>query len=101
VALIVPDMEHLKQWARKQNLETKDVEALLKQTAVKKLFRDEIEAQSKQLADFEKIRRFTLLPRDFSQESGEVTPTLKIKRQVVAKNFQAEVQSMYGGRGEG
>ena len=101
VALIVPDMEHLKQWARKQSLETKDVEALLKQAAVKKLFRDELEARSKELADFEKIRRFTLLPRDFSQDRGEVTPTLKIKRQVVAKNYQTEVQSMYGGRGDG
>jgi long-chain acyl-CoA synthetase len=101
VALIVPDMEHLKQWARKQSLDTKDIEALLKNPAVKKFFRDEVEANTKDLADFEKIRRFTLLPRDFSQERGEMTPTLKIKRQVVAKNYQAEVQSMYGGRGEG
>lgn len=101
VALIVPDVDHLKQWARKQNLDTKDIPALLSTTQVKKLYRAEVDAMTKDLADFEKIRRVTLLPRDFSQETGELTPTLKIKRQVVAKNYEAEIRAMYGGKSEG
>lgn len=101
VALIVPDTDHLKQWARKQNLDTKDMPALLATTQVKKLYRAEVDAMTRDLADFEKIRRVTLLPRDFSQESGELTPTLKIKRQVVAKNYESEIRAMYGGKSEG
>jgi len=101
VALLVPDMDHLKQWARKQGLEVKDEAALLKDAKVKKLYRDEIEANSKDLADFEKVRRFTLLAQEFTQERGELTPTLKIKRQVVKKNYAAEIQAMYGGKSEG
>jgi long-chain acyl-CoA synthetase len=100
VALIVPDMDHLKQWARKQGLDTKDTEELLRHPQVKKLYRAEIEAMTKDLADFEKIRRFTLLPRDFSQERGELTPTLKIKRQVVAKHYENEIRALYGGKHE-
>jgi len=101
VALVVPDMDHLKQWARKQSLDTKDMPALLQTAQVKKLFRAEVDSMTKDLADFEKIRRITLLPKDFSQESGELTPTLKIKRQVVAKNYEAEIRAMYGGKSEG
>lgn len=101
VALIVPDMEHLKQWARKQGLDVKDEAVLLKDAKVKKLYRDEIEANTKDLADFEKVRRFTLLAQEFTQERGELTPTLKIKRQVVKKNYAAEIQAMYGGKSEG
>lgn len=101
VALVVPDKDHLKQWARKQGLDVKDEAALLKDAKVKKLFRDEIEAHSKDLADFEKVRRFTLLDQEFTQERGELTPTLKIKRQVVKKNYAAEIQAMYGGKNEG
>ncbi len=101
VALIVPEMEQLKTWARGQGLDTEDVEKLLSAPQVKKLFREEIDRNTQEFADFEKVRRFTLLPRDFSQDRDEVTPTLKIKRRVVAQNYAAEIQSMYGGRGEG
>jgi len=101
VALVVPDMDHLKQWARKQGLDVKDEAALLKDAKVKKLYRDEIETNSKDLADFEKVRRFTLLAQEFTQERGELTPTLKIKRQVVKKNYASEIQAMYGGKSEG
>lgn len=101
VALVVPDMDHLKAWARNQGIDTEDVEKLLAAPQVKKLFREEIDRNTQEFADFEKVRRFTLLPRDFSQDRDELTPTLKIKRRVVAQNCAAEIQSMYGGRGEG
>lgn len=96
VALVVPDFEHLKRWAREQGLETKDTEALVKDAKVQKLIRDEITAQSKDLADFESVRRFALLSRDFSQERDEITPTLKIKRKVVAEHFAEEIRGLYG-----
>lgn len=96
VALIVPEFEHLKGWAREQNLTT-EAEQLVGLAPVKKLFREEIERLSGDLADFERVRRFTLLAHDFSMERGELTPTLKIKRKAVAENFAAEIAAMYGG----
>jgi len=101
VALIVPDWDHLKQWAREQKIEEREPEELVKLPAVTKLFRAEIESNTRDLADFEKVRRFTLVSRDFSADRGELTPTLKIKRKVVAENYAEQIQSMYGGRGEG
>jgi len=101
VALIVPDFDHLKAWAREQGIETREPAELVKLPQVKKFYREEIERNSRDLADFEMVRRFTLLHRDFSQDRDEVTPTLKIKRRVVAKNNAAEIQAMYGGKAEG
>ncbi len=95
VALIVPDLDHLKRWAREQGFETKDVPALLKRPEVIKLYKQEIERLSGELADFERIKRFALLTREFSAEQGELTPTLKIKRKAVAANFSAELDQLY------
>jgi long-chain acyl-CoA synthetase len=97
VALIVPDFEHLKRWAREQGIDTRDTAELIARPEVKRLYREEIDRVSPDLADFEMIRRFTLLARDFSQEQDELTPTLKVKRRVVAEHFAAEIAALYGG----
>ena len=86
-ALIVPNMERLKEWAKENQITAENDDGLLKEGAVQGLFRKEIDAQSGALADFEKIRKFTLLPEPFSVEKGEMTPTLKIKRNVIAENY--------------
>lgn len=98
VALIVPDFEHLRAWARAQGLEAGEPEALIAEEKVRRLIRAEIDRLTPHLADFEQVRRFTLLPQDFSQERNEVTPTLKIRRMVVAENYAAQIQAMYGAR---
>ena len=48
-----------------------------------------------ELSRFEQIKRFAILPRDFSAEEGEVTPTLKLKRRVCAEHFSAEIEQLY------
>jgi long-chain acyl-CoA synthetase len=101
VALVVPEMDHLKSWAREQKIETEELQELVGDARVKKLYRDEIERLTRDLADFEKIRRFTLLAQDFTQDRDEMTPTLKIKRRVVAEHYAGDIQKMYGGRSEG
>ena len=102
VALIVPNLEHLRSWAKERKIEGKDLATLTASKEVQKFYKAEIERLSAELADFERVRRFTLLTRDFSQERDEVTPTLKIKRRVVAEHFATDIQSMYGSsRGEG
>jgi long-chain acyl-CoA synthetase len=50
---------------------------------------------NKQLADFEKIRKFRILPRDFTIETGELTATMKVRKQKVLENFREEIDSLY------
>ena len=62
---------------------------------VKQLLTDRVEKLQKGLASYEKIKRFTLLPRAFSMEEGELTNTLKIKRQAIARLYSKEIDAMY------
>ena len=98
VALIVPDFEHLKSWARQNGLSGKEPDELVREHRVKRFYKEELERLSSSLADFERIRKFALLTRDFSIERGELTPTLKIKRKVVAENFSGELDGLLGGK---
>jgi long-chain acyl-CoA synthetase len=62
----------------------------------RKKIKAEIDAHSTHLADFEKIKKFTLIATPFSVESGELTPSLKVKRKVVAQNYAREIAEMRG-----
>jgi long-chain acyl-CoA synthetase len=86
-ALIVPQLDALRLYAAKQNLGINDDAELLASPAITKVIRDEIDAISGDLADFEKVKKFTLLPNSFTVEGGELTPTLKIKRRVIAEKY--------------
>ncbi|MDF2440868.1 MAG: long-chain acyl-CoA synthetase [Abditibacteriota bacterium] len=90
-ALIVPQMEVLRVFAAKQNLGIEEDCELVKAPAVLKLMRDEIDSLSRDLADFEKVRKFSLVSEAFTVEGGELTPTLKVKRRVVAEKHAALV----------
>jgi long-chain acyl-CoA synthetase len=85
-ALIVPQMEALKTWALEQKIEAEG-EAFLHNAAVRKLIKAEIEKFSEGLADFERIKKFALVPEAFFVEGGELTPTFKVKRRVVAEKY--------------
>jgi len=95
-ALVIPNKSRLTEWAKSQNLTFADEEALLALPETKKKIRQELDAHSKHLADFEKIKRFTLLNTVFSADSGELTPTLKVKRKVVAQKYAKEISAMSG-----
>jgi long-chain acyl-CoA synthetase len=60
---------------------------LIGDPAVRKLIKSEIEKRSVDLADFEKVKRFALIDHAFTIEGGELTPTMKVKRKVVAEKF--------------
>ncbi len=90
-ALVVPQMENLREHAKSQNWKAQSDEELLASTESQNLFRTEIDLLSGDLADFEKIRKIALLDKPFSVESGEMTPTLKIKRNVVAEKYAASL----------
>ena len=98
-ALIVPNYDALKEFAEEQQLEAEDIPALLQTQEVQRLIRGEINQYSPDYADFERVRMFTLMEKEFSEESGEMTPTLKLKRSVIMENHKAVIDQMYGDDG--
>ena len=94
-ALIVPDFRLLEQWAKEHNISFSSREELCADKRVNDMMRDRIETLQQHLAQYEQIKRFTLLAHHFSMESGELTNTLKLKRSVVIKNFSNIINAMY------
>lgn len=100
VALVVPDFEALSGRAAAGGARTSTPEALANNPAVHAAVQAEIESISGRFANHEQIRRFVLLPREFTEEKGELTPTLKLKRRVILDHFHAEIEALYAGRKE-
>ncbi|UCF63731.1 MAG: long-chain fatty acid--CoA ligase [bacterium] len=94
-AIIVPSIENLRNFAKKSSLEISKDDELLQNQAIKALIRSEIDRVSVDLASYETIKKFMLLKDPFTIESGELTPTLKIKRNVVEQKYQTKIDAMY------
>ncbi len=75
--------------------QARDRAADLTRSAIESLFQQQIAERLADVSHHEQVRRFTLLDRGFSIESGELTPTLKIRREVIAANYAAEIDAMY------
>ena len=94
-ALIVPCFESLEEYARSINLEYQSTAELLRHSAVVEFFDARIQALQQELARFQQVKKFTLLPRAFSVEEGELTPTLKLRRRTIEANYRDEIEGMY------
>lgn len=94
-ALIVPEFRLVEDWAREYHIAFSSREDLCANEQVKKMLQERINTLQQQLAYYEQIKRITLLPHHFSMESGELTNTLKIRRPIINKNYQAEIDKMY------
>ncbi len=94
-ALVVPNLSQLRVWARANGLEDEDSEAMMRDPKVIRFIMSEIEAYQKDIADFEKIKRITLLAHHFSIMNGEVTNTMKVRRPIVARNYADLIDRMY------
>ena len=94
-ALIVPDFEQLEPWAREQGLSFSCRAELVGLDAVHALIEQRMTDKLHDFARYEQIRRFTLLDREFTMGDGEVTPSLKIKRKVVADRYRDLIEAMY------
>ena len=94
-ALIVPDYELVKKYAEEKSIAYENMGELLKNDAIIELFKERIDTLQQQFAHYEQIKKFTLLPEPFSMAKGELTNTLKIKRNVLNKNYAAEIEKMY------
>jgi long-chain acyl-CoA synthetase len=96
VALLVPKFEDLEAYAHSAGIDFTSRADLVSNRRVRAVFRRDIDAQSKQLAGFERVRRFALLDRPLTIADGEITPTLKVRRQRVAEIWAAVIESLYG-----
>lgn len=94
-ALIVPDFEELQAYARKQKIDFDGVEDLVNNPDIHKMIEKRIEGYQKNLASYEQVKRFVLLPRPFTMEAGELTNTLKIRRSVINKRYARLIDAMY------
>ena len=94
-ALIVPDFEELERYATKHKIQYKNREELVNNPKIHDMMEKLINEYQKDLASYEQIKRFVLLPRPFTMESGELTNTLKIKRAVVNKRYAKLIDAMY------
>jgi long-chain acyl-CoA synthetase len=94
-ALIVPVFERIREYARGRNLVVADDRELVERPEIRMLFETEIALIQKDLASFERVRKFAILNHPFTAESGELTPTLKVRRIVVEARYKDEIERMY------
>ncbi|HEY7472317.1 MAG TPA: AMP-binding protein, partial [Gemmatimonadota bacterium] len=93
--LIVPNFDNLIAWARHQGIPTDDREELLESDAVQTLFDEVLEKVNAGRPSYETIKRFRLLPQDFTIDAGELTPTLKVKRGKIEQDRADLIDTMY------
>ena len=94
-ALIVPAYSQLEEWARDKGIKADTKAELCSNPKVVAMMKERIDTLQQTLSNYEKIKRFTLLPAPFSMENGELTNTLKLRRQVVNKNYKELIDKMY------
>ena len=94
-ALIIPNFEALKEQLDKMSIPFTNWEDIVKSEKIKEFYREKIEEIQKNLAGFEKVKKFVLMPSEFEMTSGEITPTLKVKRNVIMQKYADVINGMY------
>jgi len=96
VALITLNADELAKFAREQGVLTTDAAALVRHPKIVERVSRTVEEKNTNLQSYAKIKKFTILPVDFTPEGGELTPTLKVKRKVVSDKYKKELEGLYG-----
>lgn len=99
-ALIVPNWENVLIYAARKGVTLEDREALCEHPQIRHLFQNVLDRANASLSRFEQVKRCWVLPREFSQDMGELTPTLKFKRRVILEHFRDQVEAIYAEPGE-
>ena len=94
-SLIVPSISNVREWARHNGISETDNEALLRNPKVIDLFKDLVESFNKYFNHVEQVKRFELLPSEWSVDGGELTPTLKLKRRVIMEKYKDAIDRIY------
>ncbi len=96
-ALVVPAFPELEKWAKDNGVAFSSHDELLGKDEVQKLIKSEIDTCTAQFARVEQIRKFKLLNAEWTQDTGELTPTQKVKRKVINEKYAKEIEEMYVG----
>jgi long-chain acyl-CoA synthetase len=94
-ALIVPNFEKLEEYAKSSAIPYEKPEDLVKNEKVKNFVEAEIDRSTPNLASYEKVKKVILLDRDFEIAKGEMTPSLKVKRNIVEEKYKSEIEALY------
>lgn len=94
-AIIIPAFEALKEYARKKQISYRNIEELIRNADIRSMLQERIDNLQSNFASFEQIKKFTLLPKEFTMEAGELTNTLKIRRPVINNRYASEIEAMY------
>ena len=94
-ALIVPCFDSLEEYAKQLNIKYQDRLELIKHSEIIQMFEKRLHEVQKELASFEQVKKFTLLPQAFSQAMEEITPTLKLRRKVIMQRYREQIEKMY------
>ena len=94
-ALIIPVYPLLEEYARTHNIAFENREELCTNPQIIEMMKERIDTLQQQLAHYEQVKRFTLLPHHLSMEKGELTNTLKIRRRVLSENYKEQIDAMY------
>ena len=97
VMLVTLDEEQVVPWAKEQGIEDTSIPALAKDPKVHELIQGELDRANAKYASVEQVKRFFILDHDLSQETGELTPTLKVKRNVVYDRYADDFKRLYDG----
>jgi long-chain acyl-CoA synthetase len=101
VALLTPNLERLLQMGRQEGLAYLDVKELVINQRVHKRYAERVQLVNDRLPSYQTIKKFILLPREFSVEDGELTPTLKFKRKVIYNKYRDRIDALYLHNGDG
>ena len=94
-ALIVPSLTNLKPWCQQNNITYTTIKELVKNEKVKAMYQSIIDSYNPEFNHVEQVKKISLLPEEWSIESGELTPTGKIKRKIITEKYQAQIDSLY------
>ncbi|MGB4270222.1 MAG: long-chain fatty acid--CoA ligase [Spirochaetota bacterium] len=94
-ALIVPNFEMLAEYAKSKGIQYSTRQELISNPAIVAFYNNKIEKLTESLGQVEKIKKFTLMPHEFTQENGEITPTMKIRRKVIQQRYSDIIDKMY------
>ncbi len=94
-ALIVPDYAYLKEWCKSNGKRYTNPADMIEQADIIKLYKEEVDKYNKFFGDFEQVKRYTLLPDEWTQQNSALSPTLKVKRKVIAERYKAEIEHLF------
>ncbi len=95
VALVVPNIDNLKDWAKAQGLGTKSLDELLADQKVRSKIKEELDKVSADFKGYERVRNFALVAEDFTQENDMLTPKLSLKRRNVMRKWGPQIEQLY------